>query len=485
MPEKCIYSSNTILSNMLLKFVNRKEELLFLDEQYLSKKASFVVIYGRRRVGKTELINQFIGNKPSFYYLSKKQDMSLEIERFKDKFSEALNVHLKRPENLEELFGEILEKIDSSKKFVIAIDEFTYWIEKDKTILSTFQVIWDQLLSKKNVMLILSGSIVSLMETEVLAYKSPLYGRRTGQWNVKPLSFFTLKEFFPKYTLEDMVKVYSCTNAIPLYLMQLDPDNLFDNNVDRAFFNKGSILYEEGEFLLMEELREVDTYLNIVLAVSEGATKLSEIATKAGVDVTNILKYLKVLMQLGIIKKIKPVTQRKEKTTKLLFKVTDKFFRFWTMFVYPYKGEIERGIIKFDYFKDGFNGYLGSVFEDVCEEFLIEQNKREKMPFIFTKIGKEWGKMPSADKSRNTFEIDIAALNNEKREILFAECNWKDDVDASNILSLLKEKAKYVEWNTGKRKEYYAIFAKSFSKRIPGVMLFDLKDMEMGFPQEV
>ncbi|MCK4555222.1 MAG: ATP-binding protein, partial [Candidatus Aenigmarchaeota archaeon] len=465
---------------MLLKFVNRKNELKFLNRQYSSENASFVVIYGRRRVGKTLLINKFIEAKPSFYYLCKKQNLSLELERFAEKFGEAFNVHLKHPKNFEELFSDILKQIDPGKKFILTLDEFTYWIEQDKSILSTFQVIWDEMLSKKNVMLVLSGSIVSLMETEVLGYKSPLYGRRTGQWKVTPLSFFTLNEFFPKYSIEDLVMVYSCTNCIPMYLLQFDQKKSFEENINSTFFQKGNILYEEGEFLLMEELRQIETYLNIILAISHGATKLSEISSKSKVDITNILKYLKVLMRLGIIRKIKPVTLRKEKSKNAILNVSDKFFRFWTMFVCPYTTEIERGIINFANFKNEFNTYLGSVFEEVAEEYLVEQNKKGTLPFAFTKIGKEWGKSPLKKKGENAYEIDIVALNEQTKDILFCECKWQDKVDAKKILSELKEKAEFVQWNNEGRKEHYAVFAKSFKRKFreQNVMLFDMKDFE-------
>ncbi len=465
---------------MLLKFINREEELSFLAAQYLSKSPSLIVIYGRRRVGKTALINKFIETKPSFYFLCKRQNLSLELERFSAKYSEAFNVHLKSPRTFEELFIEILKKVDTKKKFIIAIDEFTYWIEEDKEILSTFQVIFDELLSKQNVMLILSGSTVSLMETEVLGYRSPLYGRRTGQWNVAPLSFFTLKEFFPGYLPEDLIKIYACTNGIPLYIQQFDSNKSFEENVNSTFYSKGNILYEEGEFLLMEELRQKEKYFNIIFAVSQGSTKLSEIASKSKIDVTNILKYLTVLMRLGIIKKIKPVTVRKEKTKQALFKVSDKFFKFWTMFVYPYKAEIERGMLNFHNFKNEFNLHLGSVFEEVCEEFLAEQNKKGLLPFNFTQIGKEWGKIPLKKKGENTYEIDIIALNDERREILFGECKWQENVDAKKILAELKEKSEHVQWNQGKRKEHYAVFAKSYKEKIkaPDLILFDLKDFQ-------
>lgn len=465
---------------MILKFVDREEELAFLEKQYGSETPSFVVIYGRRRVGKTGLINRFAGSKPFFYYLCKRQNMALELERFREKFSDAFDVHLRSPKNFEELFSEIVEKIDPKRKFVLAIDEFTYWIEQDKGMPSTLQAVWDELLSKKNVMLILSGSIVSLMETEVLGYKSPLYGRRTGQWKVAPLGFFTLREFFPKYSIEEMVKAYSCTNCIPLYLLQFDPDKPCEENINATFFRKGNVLYEEGEFLLMEELRQTETYLNIILAVSQGSTKLSEIASKSKIDVTNIPKYLNVLMRLGIVSRIRPITMEKEGA---IFRVSDKFFRFWTAFVHPYKAEIERGIIDFARFKTEFNTYLGSVFEDVCEEYLVGQNKRSKMPFSFTKIGKEWGKIPMKKKGENTYEIDIVALNEQTKQVLFCECKWQEHVDGKRILAELKEKARHVQWNGDKRTEYYAVFAKSFKERIdePNAMLFGLEDLERAF----
>ena len=245
---------------MILKiFVDRNDELKFLEERYKSKRPEFLIIYGRRRVGKTELIKQFIRNKPAFYFIAKKQRLNLELKRFAQTFSRKFNIWIEPSESWEDTFKEILMKIRKkiSAKFIFVIDEFSYWVERDKSILQTFQILWDEILSRFNIMLILMGSTVSLMVSDVLGYKSPLYGRRTGQWKLEPLKFYHIKEFLPNYNFEDILKVFGCTGGIPYYLIHFDNNLSLSENLKRLFFFKGGVLFEEGEILLREELREV------------------------------------------------------------------------------------------------------------------------------------------------------------------------------------------------------------------------------------
>lgn len=444
--------SSVLLSIVIRKFVDRKEELRALDEHYKSKKAEFFIIYGRRRIGKTELVKQFVASKPHFYFLAQEQNISLERERFQKKFAEKFNIFLRENSSFEDIFREILSKMPVKEKFIFVIDEFPFWIAKHKPVVSEFQHIWDELLSRHNVFLVLLGSSISVMESEVLSYKSPLYGRRTGQLKIESMKERFLHEFFPHYSIEDIFKVYGAVGGVPFYLQEFSDECSFQENIDKTFFNKANILNQEAEILLREELREVNTYFNILKAVMDGATKLAEISSKARVDITNINKYLSSLMTLHLIKKEHSITTS-SKTKNFIYVLNDNYFRFWLTFLYPYKDELESNKQVLSRFVNkNYSHYMGKIFENICRK-----NLNAFINNSYTQIGRWWHKEE---------EIDIIALNEESREILFAECKWQDNADAKKIVFELAAKALNVEWHNKDRKESYAVFAKSFKKKI-------------------
>jgi hypothetical protein len=449
---------------MLLKFVDRGEELAFLEEKWREKKPQLIVIYGRRRIGKTELIKQFIMDKPSFYFLAKKQKLELEVERFAKRFSANFNTYVEA-RGLEELFERVSGLFTG--RYVIVIDEFSYWMEEDKGVTSTLQLIWDETLSKSQVFLILCGSSVGMMES-LFSYRNPLYGRRTGQWRLTPLRFGDLRGFLPSYSPEDLARVYACTGGIPLYLAEFEDGRSFEENLRNTFYRKGSILYEDGEWLLREELRQPTVYLNILTAIAEGSTRLSEIAGKSRVDITNISKYLKVLLTLDLIKKEFPVGKVERKSRDFIYKVKDLYYSFWLRFVYPYKDDIEIGNFRFDLLAKPFEKYLGSVFEDICREFLVRL-------FPFSSVGSWWHRGE---------EIDLVALNEAKREIVFFEVKWSglSKRDAQRVLEDLRRKAPLVRWHDNARTERYGIIARSVEGkeelRKKGYHVYDLVDVE-------
>jgi len=446
---------------MILSFINRKEELRALDNAFESDRAEFYVVYGRRRIGKTELISQFIKDKPHFYFMAKEQNLELEFDRFKQKFSKRFDIYLDSG-NWEGLFSEISEKI--GERIVIAIDEFSYWIAKDKSIVSEFQYLWDNIFKDKDIFLILSGSYVSMMEASVLGYKSPLYGRRTGQLLVEPLKINHLKEFFPDYSLKDLIRVYGCLDTVPYYLIQFNPKHDFWKNIRNVFLKKTNPLYQDAEILLRYELREPNVYFNIMRAILEGSTKLGEIANNARVDITNMPKYLNRLVKLRMVQKLWPITQPKEK--RCLYELTDNYFRFWLTYVFPYQEEIEDSPDQhLDFIKKSFPEYLGRIYERFCIKSI-----RKIYPGNYNKIGRWWYK---------DMEIDIVATNDKTKKILFCECKWQDGVNAKKVLSELEEKAENVKWRIRDRKENYAVFARSFKRKIEedNLILCDLNDL--------
>ncbi len=453
---------------MVQHFVNRETELEFLERKYAEDAPGLIVIYGKRRVGKTELIKKFLENKKGVYLLCTKDSTEENIKESKQKFSELTGKEyfLKlETSSFLDIFRYLAEETRGTKAAII-IDEFPYLIELNAGVVSVFQKIWDEVLVNTKIFLVICGSSIGMMETEVLGYRSPLYGRRTGEWKVEPLKFRDLKNFFKDYNIEELVKMWAVCGGTPFYLSKMHPDLPVEENIRQNIIKKGEILYNEPQVLLKEEFREPRTYMLILKYLSLGYNTHGELSTVTGLEKGNLSKYLAVLEETHIIKYMLPLGQRK----RGIYALNDQFFNFWFRFVYPNLSDLEIGLVDevFSRIWRDLNAYYGLSFENL----IVEEMKLKRIPpLYFSEIRKWWHK----DR-----EIDIVALNEDTNEIVFCECKWQDEADAGKILYELKEKSRFVRWHDDKRKESYAIFAKSFREKIkePDLLLFDLKDME-------
>ena len=463
--------------NKFIQFVNREKELEFLESQ-IKKPASFVVLYGRRRIGKSELIKRFIKNKKAIYMLSTQEvekelmeSFSVEIaEHFKDGTLKVNPFHQ---------FKQIMEYLKEKDvaNLILVIDEFPYLVDANKAVPSILQKYWDVHFKSMGLHILLCGSSVGAMETEVLGRKSPLYGRRTGQWKVDHLPFKEFVKFFPNTTFEKLVEFYSITGGIPLYILEFDEDKTVYENAKSSIATRGSLLYQETDIILKEELREPKTYFSILKEISAGKNTSNELSNALGVERTALTRYLNTLEVLELIELIKPITAKK-KSRNTIYSLKDNYFKFWFTFVYPFIKDLDSFI--FDGFernlKQNFNSYVGKQFEIVCKEAIRLAN-----PINSTNIGKWWGAYRDLETSeRKTAEIDIIVINEQAKKILFAECKWQDNVDARKVLAGLKEKAKFVQWSNDVREEHYAVLAKSFKEKVKesNVVLFDIRDVE-------
>jgi|Deesub1362A_J573_1020465.scaffolds.fasta_scaffold06334_2 hypothetical protein len=456
---------------MLQLFVDRRRELEFLEEKYREDSPQLVILYGKRRVGKTELIKRFMRNKEGSYILCTKDSVEENIGEMKRKFYELTGRrYFLRLETISffELMRYLVEEV-GDKRIIIALDEFPYLIELSPGIVSVFQKIWDELIANTKIFLILCGSSIGMMETEVLGYRSPLYGRRTAEWKVEPLEFPHIREFFPDYSLEDLIKIWSICGGTPFYLAKMDSDLTVEENIRRNILKKGEILYNEPMVIMREEFREPRVYTLILKYISMGYCTHGEISSATGMDKGNISKYLSVMEDLHIVDYILPLGKRK----RGIYTIKDPFFRFWFRFVYPNLSDLEIGLVEevFHRISSKLNQYYGEMFERLIYELIKSKVLFEE--FSFTEVRRWWHK----DK-----EIDIVALNEDARKILFAECKWKENVNCKKIVAQLAEKAKHVRWHNKSREEVYAVFAKSFSERIEDfngktVICFDLEDL--------
>lgn len=283
-------------------------------------------------------------------------------------------------------------------------------------------------------------------------YKSPLYGRRTGQILLKPLTFYQSWQFFPKTSFAEFLSIFTVAGGLPAYLLSLDSNKNLAQNIREKIFRKTEFLHNEIEFILKEELREPKNYFSILRALSLGKTKFSEIINETGLEKNVLSKYLLILERLQLIEKEVPVTERQqEKSKKGLYKITDQFTRFWFQYVFPYRSYLE--MARFDdvlrEWQKTFPTLKAFNYEKVCQEILW--NLSEKI-FPLECVGRWW------DKNN---EIDVVGFNSPTKDIIFGEAKWSQRPLGTNIFNDLKEKSQNVDWNLGSRKDHFIIFSKS------------------------
>lgn len=440
-------------------FIDREKELNFLKEKYKDLQPQFIVLWGKRRVGKTELVKHFIKNKPHIYFLAESTHEKEQLKRFSILVGEFFKEPLLLTRGFstwEESFKYIKEK---NKRLILVIDEFPYLIQSNPGITSLFQKAWDEYWSNSNIYLILLGSSVGMMETEVLEYKSPLYGRRTGQWKIQPMTFSEVTKFRLLKSSEDKVLHYSVAGGIPAYWLQFSEKKNFYQNLKDHVLKKGEMLYDEVEFLLREELREPRYYFSLLQAIAQGKRKLSEIMNATGISQSVANKYLGVLSDLDIVEREVPVTEAKPlKSKKGLYRIRDEFFQFWFGYVFPRRGEIEmdRQDKVLLAIKQGIQHHLALTYEKIALSILQEN---ADLFFPFDKLGRWW--------DRNE-EIDIVGINKELNAILFAEVKWSEKPVGVNILNELKTKTEKVQWGNSKTAKHFALFSR---KRFTNEML--------------
>jgi uncharacterized protein len=446
-------------------FVNRNDELNFLDSAYRSDRSEFIVIYGRRRIGKTELLREFIKDKNAVYFLADERSDQDNLSDFRTLVGRGIDNEILSASNLD--WGDTLKEVSKNeKRLIIVIDEYPYLISGNKSIPSIFQKAWDLYLNDSNVMLILCGSSISMMEQYVLGSKSPLYGRRSGQIRVEPLKFKHTASFFPELMAEDLVKIYGITDGIPYYLKEARYRIKKISDLESIYSVEG-LLIEEAEILLKYEFREPAKYFSILKALAFGNTKFGDIVNATGLSSSIISQYLSNLIILNIVKAQYPVTDMNQRSRNARYYITDNYFTFWFRFVYPNKSLIYNNLLIPDFGSD-FNRYLGHVFEKISAEFLWEVR-----PFGFTQMGRWWHK---------DVEIDLVAFNEKTKEMMFIECKWSSLSmgDCLRVLNKLKEKSMAIKWNPGGRKEYFGIIAKRIERkdalREKGFLVFDLDD---------
>ncbi|MCL1794586.1 MAG: ATP-binding protein [Oscillospiraceae bacterium] len=463
-------------------FIGRDGELQTLDQLYKTGKFQLPIIYGRRRVGKTALINEFIKNKDAVFFTGLETNAKQNLENFSRAIFDYTNGFGSAP--IFQTFQEALEHVfmlAKEKRIVLAIDEYPYVARSCKGFASILQVLVDKHKDTSKLFLILCGSSMSFMEEQVLGYKSPLYGRRTAQFKINPFDFFESCRYFKNFSPLDMALIYGVVGGTPQYLLQMDDALSVEENIKNNFFSTTSYLFEEPSNLLKQEVREPATYNAIIAAIAAGSSKLSEISSKVGEETSACSAYLKNLISLGLIKKETPIAEKSPKKT--IYAIADNMFRFWYRFVPVNMSIIQNGMGETAYknISEHIPPYMGAVFEEICKQYLWRLNRENKAAVTFMDLGRWWGNDPN---SKSEAEIDIVAVSS-KDSAIFCECKWTNEyIDLSVLETLIKRSRLF----SHTQKHYY-LFAKTGftsscvkrAKELGGVMLATYGDIVKSF----
>ena len=459
-------------------FIGRERELNSLEKLYASDKFEFAVIYGKRRVGKTALLNHFIRNKKAIYFMGVESNDKQNLENFSKNILEygvgiqADTAFLSFQAALEYVF-QLAEK----ERLILAIDEYPYVARSSRSLASTLQLLIDKYKENSKLMLILCGSSMSYMEDHVLAYKAPLYGRRTAQMKMQPFDFADACRYFKNFSDEDKALIYGIVGGTQQYLLQMDDKLSIEENIKNTFLNPTSSLFEEPENLLKQEVREPALYNAIITAIATGSTRMAEISTKVGAETSVCAAYLKNLLALGLVQKETPYGEKASR--KSIYAIDDNMFRFWYRFVPENYSIISRGAsdIAYKRMEPHLSDYMGKVFEEICKQYLWKLLLKGQSPVEFGELGRWWGTDPF---THSQTEIDIMG-EQDKNTALFGECKWTNERVDTGVLETLAKRGQLFHYG----KIYLVLFAKrGFTKgcvdmanRMGNVMLVSYDDL--------
>lgn len=436
-------------------FIGRKTELQQLNTLYEQDKFQCVIIYGRRRVGKTTLINEFIKDKDAVYFTGIESTSKDNLENFSRSIAALNNANTVNAPVYKDFLSALIDidALAQNRKIVLVIDEYPYLARSYRPISSLLQELIDtKFKNNANLFIILCGSSMSFMEKQVLGYQSPLYGRRTAQFHIRPFTFYEAAAYYKNFNNEDLAVIYGITGGIPLYMSFITDTLSLKDNIINTFLTPSGYMYEEPFNLLNQELREPAMYNAIIRAVATGSSRISEIASKVGIENAAATSYVDKLLELGIIEKEVPAGTA-GKSRKSIYGIKDGMFRFWYKFIPENNILVQRNMPEAAWtnIQPHINEYMGKVFENICADYLLENYTN--LPVQFQNLGRWWGNNP---KMKREEEIDIVAASNDKA--ILCECKWRNEKTDKDVLETLLERRKLLPWFN---ECYYCIFSKS------------------------
>lgn len=465
-------------------FINRQRELENLDKIYSQKTAQFIAVYGRRRIGKTALLNHWLDKNAKangIYWVAHRSSSKILLDDFSAAIAPCIGA---KPGSVafsswENAFAQLV-RLSENKRIVIVFDEFPYLIEANPSITSLLQAIWDQKLSKTKIMLIVCGSHYNMMQREFLSDRGPLFGRTTADILVDEIEPAKLHYFLPKYSIEQIIETFSIIGGVPKYLEMWDDGKPVFKNIEEQILSSVTIFRQEPMFLIQDEIPEVRTYMGILDAVGTGQTHQKAIGEKCGIPLPHVGKYLATLLNLGFVRRSVSVDALDQEKSRISsYEIKDRFLRFYFSFVRPQLPLLEqhRTARVLKEIEPHFAGYVvRNGFEEICRREIAIRGDRDLLPFHPHYVGRIWNRQA---------EIDIAAIDHKSKSVILGECKWTERPIDDTIFNALRNKAELFP-RLASFKKHFALFSKSgftasLMKRSEkeGLFLFSKKDFSL------
>lgn len=442
-------------------FVGRDRELGLLDDLYRRHGAQFLILYGRRRIGKTRLVTQWSErlDKPYLYWMASQTSATNQLRNFSQALFQFLSPGVPVDATFsytswEAAFAEV-GRAAGERRLVAVLDEFTYVMQSNPEVPSLIQKAWDHQLKSTNVFLILMGSLAGIIQRTALDYQSPLYGRATARMKLQPLSFGALADLLPGYNAEQRVAVYTITGGVPAYIELFDDELNVLQNLQKRIVTPANVMLTDAVFLLHEQLDDPRNYMAVIETIAAGFHQLSDIATMSGIDRSNITKYLAVLRELGYVERQVPATVRRpEQSRQGRYVITDPYLRFYFRFLSPHLAAIEQGRVRqvtsllYDHLLD----FIGThTFEELCRDWVGIAAEMSAFPFLPERIGTFWSR---------SAQVDVVAINWRSKDILLGECKWGKVPVGQDVIEVLINKASKVLPGSATWRVYYVFFAR-------------------------
>ena len=422
-------------------FVGRHRELELLDDLWSDEDATMVVLFGRRRVGKTRLLTHWLQKQHSedgMYWMAEPTSATDQLRSFSQAFMAFVDPETPIPRDFTySTWEQALNQVATHAKhrrMAIFMDEITYVIDVNPDFIGVLQKIWDHRLNKTHIMLALSGSQMGLMRKYLIDYDAPLYGRATAQMQLLPLHFSVTSAYFPDYSAEERVRLYAIWGGVPAYWERLDGDKTVEQNLRRIVLPAYAWMVDESTILLQDFITDMHNYVGTLRAIAGGLQTLSEIARRIGIANTKISFYLGKLRDTKFIQRRVPVTKLHVNWRRGRYFISDPYLRFFYRFISTQQSKLALGQIDYvlQTITDNMPGFLeGYTWTELCQDWVLLAGAKGEIPFVVNEVGNEWKK---------DVELSVVGVG-EAKDVVVGDCYWCDEPAGLVELEELVEKA--------------------------------------------
>ena len=426
------------------EFVGRRSELELLDNLWQSSRATFLILYGRRRVGKTRLLTHWLRlhTDRGLYWVAEPTSSLEQLRSFSQALYNYDTLDIPAPQdytfaNWEQALREVA-KLAQNQRLVLIIDEVTYLMAVNPGFIGLLQKAWDQWLSKSNLMLVLSGSQMGVMQRQILAYDAPLYGRATAHMKLPPMPFWTTTSFFPNYSPQERVSVYSVWGGIPAYWERLQPDVSFQENLRQQLLPSNMWMMDEPAFLLKDFVNDPYNYVSILRAISHGAHTSGRIVTRTGLSKGHITSYLATLRDTDFVVRRVPVTEAEATSRRGRYYVTDPYLRFYYHFLAAYQSKLALGAQGelLDNITQKLPDFVQvNTWRELCSEWLLRASANGELPLPIESVGGFW---------HRSQEIDLVGIDRIESSLILTTCCWGNELASKEFITDLIKKTSLV-----------------------------------------